>query len=107
MAANADRRSASAETAEMLQNDDVDLTLNEISFCEGLVSYSKCLLKAGKIASPYAFNEKEIDEALESSQQRFFATRPNKVGEQYDEKFWSQKMNSNKHRPVRKLQSLH
>ena len=41
---DADRYSASVELAEMFQNDDADLTLSDILFCEGPVSYSECLL---------------------------------------------------------------
>ena len=69
----------------MLQNDDADLTLNYISFCEGPVSHSERLLEAHKIASPRPPNNKEVDAVLVSAQQRCFATCANKVGEHYDE----------------------
>ena len=78
--ANADQISASGELAEMLENGDDNLTLNDMPFCEGSVSYSERLVEARKIATSRLCNDKEVDEALASAKKYFLPTTLTKSG---------------------------
>ena len=72
--ANADQIPVSGELAEMLENGDDDLTLNNMTFCESSVSISERLVEACEIASSRLRNDKEVDEALASAKKCFSAT---------------------------------
>ena len=83
--ANAEQIPASGELAEMLEIGDDNLTLNNMPFCEGSVSYSERFVEARKIASSRLRNDKEVDENLASAKKCFFATYANKVRNQYNQ----------------------
>ena len=65
--ANACQIPVSDELAEIFENGDDDLTLNNMTFCESSVSISERLVEACDIVSSRLRNDKEVDEGLASA----------------------------------------